>query len=154
MSEEKIIFGAGCFWHVEATFRRVKGVNNAICGYAGGRTENPTYSAVCTGTTGHIEVVQITYDTRRIELDKLLDTFWHCHDPTTRNQQGPDVGTQYRSAILFYKPEHKAIATISRDNFQKTGHCQGPIVTEILPATQFYPAEEYHQRYFEKHGMH
>ncbi|MDP1559272.1 MAG: peptide-methionine (S)-S-oxide reductase MsrA [Nitrosomonas sp.] len=153
MSTQEIIFGAGCFWSVEATFRRVKGVINAICGYAGGHTDNPVYSAVCTGTTGHIEVVKLTYDACQIELGMLLDTFWHCHNPTTRDQQGLDIGTQYRSAIFFYTPEQKVVAELSRNEFQKSGCCQNPIVTEILPATHFYPAEEFHQRYFEKHGI-
>lgn len=155
MALEKIIFGAGCFWGVEATFRKINGVNNVTCGYSGGHTSNPTYHAVCTGTTGHVEVVQVEYDTSHITFEALLDTFWHCHNPTTRDQQGPDVGTQYRSVIFFFTPEQKIIAELSKEKLQEKVNSKNlTIVTDILPASAFFPAEEYHQRYFEKNGIH
>ena len=153
MSVEKIIFGAGCFWGVEATFRKIKGVHNVTCGYTGGHTSNPAYNAVCTGMTGHIEAVQVEYDVSQVTFEVLLDTFWRCHNPTTRDQQGPDIGTQYRSTIFFYTPEQEASAELSKKELQASYQNQ-IIVTEILPVATFYPAEEYHQRYFEKHGIH
>lgn len=150
---EKAIFGAGCFWGVEAAFRAVGGVREAICGYSGGHGKNPTYHDVCTGQTGHAEVVQVEYDASQVSYDALLDVFWNCHNPTTLNRQGPDIGTQYRSAIFFYTPEQEAAARASREKQEQLKRWRGPIVTEILPASDFYPAEEYHQRYFEKRGI-
>ena len=153
MTTEHIIFGAGCFWGVEAVFRRVPGVTDAICGYAGGHTANPGYRAVCSGKTGHAEVVRITYDSMIVSLEQLLEVFWNCHDPTTLNRQGPDIGSQYRSAIYFFTADQETAAQQSRAQAQHSGRWPDPIVTEILPASQFYPAEDYHQRYFEKHGL-
>lgn len=154
MTIKKIIFGAGCFWGVEATFRGVDGVHNVICGYAGGHTRHPTYQDVCSDQTGHAEVVLVEYDPSRVSFEQLLDTFWKCHNPTTFNRQGPDVGSQYRSVIFFFSPEQEIAAKQSRDTLQQSGQWRDPIVTEILPAPEFYPAEEYHQRYFQKHGAH
>ncbi|MFO7578948.1 peptide-methionine (S)-S-oxide reductase MsrA [Nitrosomonas halophila] len=153
MTTEHIILGAGCFWGVEAVFRRVPGVTDAICGYAGGHAPNPDYRAVCSGTTGHAEVVRITYDSMTVSLEELLEVFWNCHDPTTLNRQGPDIGSQYRSAIYFFTADQETAAQRSRAQAQQSGRWPDPIVTEILPASQFYPAENYHQRYFEKHGL-
>ena len=153
MTVEKAIFGAGCFWGVEATFRAVKGVSEAICGYSGGHTKNPTYHDVCTGETGHAEVVLVEYDPSEVSYESLLDIFWNCHNPTTRNRQGPDIGTQYRSAIFFYTPEQEAAAQAFREKLQQSGRWRDPVVTEISPAREFYRAEEYHQRYFEKRGI-
>lgn len=153
MAIEKIIFGAGCFWGVEAAFRRLKGVAEVTCGYAGGDTENPTYEMVCSGKSGHVEVVQVMFDPAEIALESLLDNFWHCHDPTSQDRQGADSGTQYRSVIFFCTPQQEDIARQSMNTLQQSGRLQAPIVTEILPATHFYKAEEYHQRYFEKHGL-
>lgn len=150
---ERAIFGAGCFWGVEAAFRAVEGVREAICGYSGGHGKNPTYHDVCAGQTGHAEVVQVEYDASQVSYDALLDVFWNCHNPTTLNRQGPDIGTQYRSAIFFYTSEQEAAARASREKQEQLGRWRGPIVTEILPASDFYPAEEYHQRYFEKRGI-
>lgn len=152
MTTEKAIFGAGCFWGVESAFRAVKGVNEVISGYAGGHIKNPAYRDVCSGETGHAEVVQVKYDPSQVGYDELLDVFWNCHNPTTPNRQGPDVGTQYRSAIFFYTPDQQIAAKASREKLQQSGRWRGPIVTEILPASEFYPAEEYHQRYLEKGG--
>ena len=155
MATEEIIFGAGCFWGVEATFRKIKGVLNVTCGYSGGHTNNPTYNDVCTGTTGHAEVVLVGYDTDQITFQQLLEIFWHCHDPTTLNRQGPDIGTQYRSTILFYTPEQKAIAEQSKEALKKKLQTKNlPIITEIKLVSIFYPAEEYHQRYIEKNSNH
>lgn len=153
MSNEKIIFGAGCFWGVEAVFRKINGVIQTTCGYAGGHTVNPTYADVCTGNTGHIEVVQVEYDLRQIDIKSLLNTFWQCHNPTSKDRQGADIGSQYRSVIFFFTTEQKLAAEAAKNEQNQLGHWQNPIVTEILPASQFYPAEEYHQRYFEKHGI-
>jgi len=150
----KATFGAGCFWGVEAAFRRLNGVNEAFSGYAGGDTENPTYEEVCTGRTGHAEVVEVDYDPDKITYVELLDTFWAVHDPTTLNRQGPDVGTQYRSAIYFHTSEQQEAARNSLLSQSESGRYRDPIVTEITQATTFYKAEEYHQRYFEKHGRH
>lgn len=154
MAIGKIIFGAGCFWGVEATFRRVKGVTNVTCGYTGGHTDRPNYEAVCANTTGHIEVVLVEYDTAEIALETLLDHFWNCHNPTTQDRQGLDIGTQYRSVIYFFTPEQAVLAKESKHQLQNSDRWQNPVITEILPATQFYIAEEYHQNYFKKHGMH
>jgi peptide-methionine (S)-S-oxide reductase len=153
MATEKAIFGAGCFWGVESAFRAVEGVSEVICGYSGGHLKNPTYHDVCTGETGHAEVVQVEYDPSQISYQHLLEVFWNCHNPTTRNRQGPDIGTQYRSAIFFYTPEQEAAAKASKEKLQQSGRWCETVVTEISPAREFYRAEEYHQRYFEKHGI-
>ena len=154
MATSKIIFGAGCFWGVEAAFRGIKGVTNVACGYSGGHTDNPTYEAVCTNTTGHIEVVLVEYDPAEVDFETLLDHFWSCHNPTTQDRQGFDIGTQYRSVIFFFTPEQEIAAQKSKNRVQNSGYWQDPVVTEILPVTQFYVAEEYHQNYFKKHGIH
>ena len=150
---EKATFGAGCFWGVESTFRQVDGVVSATSGYAGGTVENPSYQDVCTGTTGHAEVVEVKFDPTVVSYEELLDVFWRNHDPTTLNRQGPDVGTQYRSAVFFHSPEQERVAEESKENLRKNGAYIKPIVTEITKASEFYRAEEYHQRYFEKQGI-
>lgn len=150
---EKTTFGAGCFWGVEAAFRKIKGVVSTAVGYSGGRLKNPTYEDVCTDQTGHAEVVQVEYDPSRVAYDQLLDLFWQLHDPTTPNRQGPDIGTQYRSAIFYHTPEQKSAAEASKERLRKSGRYQRPIVTEITPAAEFYRAEEYHQQYFDKRGI-
>jgi peptide-methionine (S)-S-oxide reductase len=150
---EKATFGAGCFWGVEAAFRQVKGVQSTTVGYSGGKGDNPTYKIVCSGKTGHAEVVQVVYDPAKVSYEKLLDVFWNCHDPTTKNRQGPDVGLQYRSVIFFHSPEQKAAALASKKRFQQSGKLKKPIVTQILPAAAFWPAEDYHQQYLEKRGL-
>jgi peptide-methionine (S)-S-oxide reductase len=150
---ETATFAAGCFWGVEDAFRQVKGVISATSGYAGGDVANPSYHQVCTGTTGHAEAVQVEFDPAVVSYDDLLNVFWSIHDPTTSNRQGPDVGHQYRSAIFYYSPEQEAASRASKERLEKSGKLRRPIVTEITPASTFYPAEEYHQRYFEKHGM-
>ena len=152
---EKATFGAGCFWGVEAAFRRIDGVTDAAVGYAGGTTRNPTYENVCTGRTGHAEVVEVTFDPPRVGYDRLLEVFWACHDPTQLNRQGWDVGTQYRSVIFFHSPEQEKQAGESLQALQLSGKGDGnpgddKIVTEISPASDFWRAEEYHQRYAEK----
>ena len=144
-------FAAGCFWGVEAAFRRMPGVKDAIVGYTGGSTENPGYKEVCSGRTGHAEAVKVTFDPSTVTYDKLLDLFWEMHDPTTPNRQGPDIGTQYRSAIFVHGPEQEAAALASKERV--AGRFGRPIVTEIVPAAPFYQAEDYHQRYFEKRGV-
>ena len=143
-------FGAGCFWGVEAAFRAIPGVVDATAGYLGGTQHNPTYEAVCSGRTGHAEVVQVEYHPDRVRYEQLLDAFWEMHDPTTRNRQGWDVGSQYRSAIFFHDPAQEAIAQASQETRQHSSKKR--IVTEITAASTFYAAEEYHQRYHEKHG--
>ena len=150
---EKATFGAGCFWGVEAAFRQVPGVVDAAVGYMGGTLENPTYQDVCTDTTGHAEVVHVTFDPARVSYRQMLDLFWEIHDPTTSNRQGPDVGKQYRSAVFFHSAEQEATARASKEKQQASGRFRRPIVTEITPASTFYRAEEYHQRYFEKRGV-
>jgi peptide-methionine (S)-S-oxide reductase len=145
-------FGAGCFWGIEAAFRQVPGVTDAVVGYAGGHTANPTYKDVCTDGTGHAEVVQVTFDPEQLSYEKLLEVFWKIHDPTQLNRQGPDFGTQYRSAIFFHSPEQEAVARKSKEQAQASGRFRRPIVTAITPASTFYRAEEYHQRYLEKRG--
>ena len=148
----KATFGAGCFWGVEEEFRKVPGVLETAVGYAGGRKDNPTYEDVCSDDTGHAEVVEVEYDPARVSYDQLLDVFWNNHNPTTLNRQGPDVGTQYRSAVFFHTPEQQEAAKASKERLEKSGRFQRPIVTEITPASRFWRAEEYHQRYFEKRG--
>lgn len=143
-------FAAGCFWGVEAVFRQVHGVVATRVGYTGGSHENPSYEDVCTGVTGHTEAVEVDFDPSRVSYEELLQVFWDNHDPTTVNRQGPDVGTQYRSAIFFHTPEQQALATASKDRLQKSGTFKKEIVTEIVPASMFYLAEDYHQQYLEK----
>lgn len=150
---EKATFGAGCFWGVEATFRQVPGVTATAVGYAGGKTKNPTYKEVCSDDTGHAEVVEVQFDPAQVSYDTLLNIFWENHDPTTKNRQGPDWGSQYRSAIFFHSPEQEAAAKASRDKLQASGKWTRPIVTEITPAPEFYRAEDYHQQYLEKRGL-
>ncbi len=150
---EKATFGAGCFWGVEAVFRQVEGVRATAVGYAGGTAENPTYKQVCTGTTGHAEVVQVEFDPGKVSYDRLLDVFWANHDPTTLNRQGPDVGTQYRSAIFTHSPEQEQAARASLEREQASGRYRRPIVTAIEPAGPFWRAEDYHQQYLEKRGL-
>jgi peptide-methionine (S)-S-oxide reductase len=150
---ELATFGAGCFWGVEVTFRQVPGVKDALVGYLGGTLANPTYKDVCTGRTGHAEVVQVQYDPSEVTYEKLLDVFWQNHDPTTLNRQGPDVGTQYRSAIFYHSPEQKDAAEKSKARLEANGKLRRPVVTEITAASTFYPAEDYHQRYLEKRGL-
>ena len=147
---EKASFGAGCFWGVEAAFNALPGVHEALSGYQGGTLKNPSYEDVCTGRTNHAEVVQVEYDPAKVSYQDLLDVFWAKHDPTTPNRQGPDAGTQYRSVIFTYTPEQAKLAEASK--LEQQPNFRRPIVTQILPAPEFYPAEEYHQRYLEKHG--
>lgn len=154
MTTNSIILGAGCFWGIEAAFRRIKGVTNVTCGYSGGHTANPTYEDVCTSTTGHIEVVLVEYDPAKVTFEILLDNFWNCHNPTTRDRQVPDIGTQYRSVIFYFTPEQEIAAIESKNKLQNSGRWRDPIITNILPVSQFYIAEEYHQNYFKKHGIH
>ena len=152
MSLEKATFGAGCFWGVEAAFRQVPGVVATRVGYTGGNVENPSYELVCSHTTGHAEAVEVTYDPERVSYDDLLDVFWTKHNPTTKNRQGLDIGSQYRSAVFFHSPEQEAAAIRTRDELQEKLHWPKKIVTEIVPATTFYEAEDYHQQYLEKRG--
>lgn len=152
MSTEQATFAAGCFWGVEGAFRNVRGVSDVVVGYTGGHTANPSYEQVCANRTGHAEAVRITYDPMKVSYEDLLRAFWDMHDPTTKNRQGPDIGSQYRSAIFYHTYEQKQAAEKSKQLMDESGIFRDPIVTEILPATDFWPAEEYHQRYFEKHG--
>ena len=150
---ERATFAAGCFWGVEAEFRKLKGVKSTAVGYSGGTVPNATYEQVCSGRTGHAEVVQVEYDPAELTYDELLDVFWRSHDPTQLNRQGPDVGTQYRSAIFFHTPEQQAAAAASKQRLEESSRYRRPVVTEITPAGEFYRAEEYHQQYLEKRGM-
>ena len=150
---DKATFGAGCFWGVEAAFRKLPGVITTMVGYGGGKKENPTYQEVCTDTTGHAELVEITFDPAKVSYEQLLEVFWQNHDPTTRNRQGPDVGSQYRSVIFHHSPVQEAAARASKEKLDKSGKFRRPIVTEIAPAPPFYKAEEYHQCYLEKRGL-
>ena len=145
-------FAAGCFWGVEAKFRKVEGVVETEVGYMGGNKEEPTYKEVCTGKTGHAETVHLLYDPSVVSYQELLVVFWGAHNPTTLNRQGPDVGTQYRSVIFYYSPEQREAAESSRSEMESSRRFRRKIVTEIVPATEFWRAEEYHQRYFEKMG--
>jgi peptide-methionine (S)-S-oxide reductase len=149
---EKATFGAGCFWGVEETFRQLKGVAATAVGYEGGTTNCPTYKDVCTDRTGHAEVVQVEYDPKQISYEQLLDVFWHSHNPTSLNRQGPDVGTQYRSVIFFHDAKQEKVAKTSKEKLQKTGY-KSPIVTQIVSATIFWKAEDYHQQYLAKRGL-
>ncbi len=148
MNHEIATLGGGCFWCLEAVYEQLKGVQKVVSGYAGGHVPNPTYEQVCTATTGHAEVVQITYDPAVITYQDLLDVFFTIHNPTTPNRQGADVGPQYRSVIFYHSPEQKAIAEQAIANVDATGVWNAPIVTEVAPLEKFYPAEDYHQGYF------
>jgi peptide-methionine (S)-S-oxide reductase len=150
---ETATFGAGCFWGVEESFRQIPGVIDTAVGYLGGHTQNPTYKDVCTDATGHAEVVQLTYDPAKVSYGQLLEVFWSSHDPTTLNRQGPDIGTQYRSAIFFHSPEQERLARASKEKMQASGKFRRAIVTEITRASTFYPAEDYHQKYLAKRGL-
>jgi peptide-methionine (S)-S-oxide reductase len=149
---EKATFGAGCFWHVEEMFRQALGVVSTQVGYMGGAKENPTYEDVCSHTTGHAEVVEVTFDPSRVSYDELLRLFWDCHDPTQLNRQGPDIGSNYRSVIFYHTAEQADRARGSLKREQESGRHQSPIVTKIVPALVFWRAEEYHQQYVAKHG--
>lgn len=150
---QKATFGAGCFWGIEAAFRQVRGVVSTAVGYMGGTRDEPSYRQVCTGRTGHAEVVQVEYDPQRLSYADVLAVFWENHDPTTLNRQGPDVGTQYRSAIFVHDPAQEETARRSKDEFDASGRFRRPVVTEISPAATFWPAEDYHQQYLEKRGL-
>ncbi len=146
-------FGAGCFWGVEAAFRQIEGVTQTAVGYAGGHLENPTYKDVCTGATGHAEVVQVDFEPQRVSYDALLAVFWQCHDPTTLNRQGPDIGSQYRSVIFCHGDEQQSGAVASKDKLDQSGRYTRAVVTQIDPFGTFYRAEDYHQQYLEKRGQ-
>ncbi len=150
---EKATFGAGCFWGVEEAFRQTPGVTSTAVGYAGGTLKNPTYEPVCTGRTGHAEVVQVEFDPEQISYEQLLQVFWENHNPTQLNRQGPDIGTQYRSAIFYHSPEQQATAEASKQQLEASGQFNRPIVTQIEAASEFYMAEEYHQQYLAKRGV-
>lgn len=150
---EKATFAAGCFWGVEAEFRKLDGVISTVVGYSGGTLEDPTYRDVCSGATGHTEVVEIEFDPSRLSYEDLLQTFWDNHDPTTLNRQGPDVGSQYRSAVFFHSPQQQAVAEASKEAIERSGRYSRPVVTEITAVSTFYRAEEYHQQYLEKQGL-
>ena len=149
----KATFAAGCFWCVEPSFSKIKGVTSTMVGFTGGRLENPTYEDVCTGQTGHAEAIQVEYDPSAVSYDELLEAFWNSHDPTTLNRQGPDVGEQYRSVIFFHNAEQEAAARASKERLQNSGMYEKSVVTQIVPASQFYKAEEYHQKYYAKCGL-
>lgn len=151
---EKATFAAGCFWGVEEAFRTMTGVVSTMVGYTGGHTENPTYQDVCRDVTGHAEAVLVEYDPALVSYEALLTQFWNNHNPTTLNRQGPDIGSQYRSAIFYHSPEQEALAQAMKVQLAQSGKYNCPIVTEIVPATTFYKAEEYHQQYALKHGRH
>ena len=149
----KATFGAGCFWHVEDLLAKTKGVTSTQVGYIGGQLPDPTYEEVCTDKTGHAEAVEVEYDPDEISFEKLLDVFWNNHNPTTLNRQGPDVGIQYRSAIFYHNDQQKEVAEKSKQLLDESTQYDHPVVTQIIPAPIFYPAEEYHQKYFKKHGL-
>lgn len=151
---EKATFAAGCFWGIEDAFAQQAGVVSTLVGYTGGHTENPIYKEVCNDTTGHAEAVLVEFDPDKITYQTLLDLFWRMHNPTTLNRQGPDVGSQYRSAIYYHSPQQQAEATASKEALNQSGKFPRPVVTEIAVASVFYPAEEYHQKYNQKHGRH
>ena len=150
---ETVTFGAGCFWGVEDAFVKIKGVVKTEVGFMGGKTKNPTYKEVCTDKTGHAEVVHLKFDPKKVSYEELLNIFWGIHDPTQKNRQGPDAGTQYRSVIFYYNEKQKELAEKSREELGKSGKYTSPIVTEIVPASEFYRAEEYHQKYHQKQGI-
>jgi len=150
---EKATFAAGCFWHVQYEFDQVPGIVSTTVGYTGGTTKNPTYKQVCTHKTGHAEAVEIIYDPNKVGYGKLLDVFFKMHNPTTMNRQGPDIGSQYRSAIFYHAPDQQKAALAAIEKLSESGKFSGPIVTEVTPAGPFYKAEEYHQKYVEKHGV-
>lgn len=150
---EKATFAAGCFWGVESAFCQIDGVVSTTVGYSGGHTINPTYEDVCSDTTGHAEAVFLEFDPKIISYERLLEIFWSIHDPTTLNRQGPDIGSQYRSIVFYHNEEQKNKAIEIKEKFEKSGKFSRKIVTEIIPATTFYRAEEYHQKYFQKHGI-
>jgi peptide-methionine (S)-S-oxide reductase len=150
---ETATFAAGCFWGVEATFRQVEGVVDTKVGYTGGKKGHPTYREVCSGMTGHAEAVQVTFDPSRVSYEELLEVFWSIHDPTQGNWQGQGIGTSYRSAIFYHNKAQKAAAEASKEELERSGKFRRPIATEIAPASTFWRAEEYHQRYFEKHSL-
>lgn len=152
MNTERATFAAGCFWGVEAAFSQIKGVVRTTVGYTGGITKNPTYKTVCSGTTGHAEAVEVEYNPEQVTYDRLLDLFWKIHNPTSFNRQGPDVGYQYRSAIFYHGAQQQDQARSSMEKLGTSGTVSGPIVTQLAAATEFYAAEEYHQKYYEKHG--
>jgi peptide-methionine (S)-S-oxide reductase len=149
----KATFGAGCFWHVEDLLSKTKGVTSTAVGYIGGQLQNPTYEEVCTDKTGHAEAVEVEFNPNEISYEELLDVFWHNHNPTTLNRQGPDVGNQYRSAIFYHDETQKEIAEKSKQSLEKSKSFTDPIITQIVPAPAFYKAEEYHQKYFKKQGF-
>jgi len=150
---QKAIFGAGCFWGVELTFSKMEGVVSTAVGYCGGKVPDPTYEIVCTGQSGHAEVVLVEFDPEKVSFDKLLDKFWLLHDPTTLNRQGPDIGTQYRSVIFFQDEDQANLSKASKDKLQESGRYKNDVVTEIVSAQKFYRAEEYHQKYLEVRGL-
>ena len=149
---EKAIFGAGCFWHIQDRFKKVKGVSSTSVGYSGGKKDAPTYEQVCTGDTGHAEVVEVDFDPSVVTYSELLDVFWSCHDPTTKDRQGPDIGHQYRSVIYYLDDRQKKLAEESMNDMSKSGRFRDSIVTEIYPIKEYYKAEDYHQDYFDKKG--
>ena len=150
---QKAIFGAGCFWGVELTFSKIEGVESTAVGYCGGKVPDPTYEIVCGGQSNHAEVVLVEFDPDKVSYNNLLDTFWSLHDPTTLNRQGPDIGTQYRSVIFFQDEDQAVVAETSKEKLQESGRFINDIVTEIVPAAEFYRAEEYHQKYLEARGL-
>jgi len=150
---QKATFAAGCFWGIEAAFSKVKGVVSTKVGYTGGHFPDPSYKDVCSNITGHAEAVELEYDASQVSFQELLRVFWDIHDPTTLDRQGPDVGSQYRSAIFFHTPEQEAVAKTSKEKLQSSGKYKGRVVTEITPASKFYIAEGYHQKYYEKRGI-
>ena len=149
---EKAIFGAGCFWHIQDRFKKVKGVSSTSVGYSGGKNDSPTYEQVCNGDTGHAEVVEVDFDPSVVTYSELLDVFWSCHDPTTKDRQGPDIGHQYRSVIYYLDDRQKKLAEESMNDMSKSGRFRDSIVTEIYPIKEYYKAEDYHQDYFDKKG--
>ena len=149
---EKAIFGAGCFWHIQDRFKKVKGVSSTSVGYSGGKNDSPTYEQVCNGDTGHAEVVEVDFDSSIVTYSELLDVFWACHDPTTKDRQGPDIGHQYRSVIYYLDDRQKKLAEESMNDISKSGRFRDSIVTEIHPIKEYYRAEDYHQDYFDKKG--
>ena len=150
---QKAIFGAGCFWGVELTFSKIEGVESTAVGYCGGSVPDPTYEIVCAGQSGHAEVVLVEFDPDKVSYNSLLDAFWSLHDPTTLNRQGPDIGTQYRSVIFFQDEDQAVVAKTSKKKLQESDRFKNDIVTEIVPAVEFYRAEEYHQKYLEARGL-